>query len=160
MRRAAAERLAQADIWAAQRGGAEARAADACCGEWKSYSGHIDHDIAYRRQLIIDYQREWQSYRETMADTALRRSVLGQVMLTPVSQLVLSQVAQDERTYAALARSAEAPATDSGFAVQPVDMEQVNWRNRTPGDQPGRSARTSPTSVVSFSGAIWTSRCG
>ena len=33
MRRTAAQRLAQADAWAAQLGGAEARSAEACCGE-------------------------------------------------------------------------------------------------------------------------------
>ena len=126
MRRIAAQRLAQAHAWAAQLGGAEARSAEACCGEWQGYIGHIDRDIAYRRQLIIDYHREWQSYRETMADTALRRSVLGQVLLPLVPPLVLIHAAEDERAYGALGRSAEAPATEPGFALQPADMEQVN----------------------------------
>jgi hypothetical protein len=126
LRRTAAQRQAQADIWAAQTMGEEARTAEACCAEWADYIGHIDRDIGYRRQLIVDYQREWQSYRETMADTSLRRTVMVRVTLPPVSRLVLSQMAEDERTYAALARSSEAPARDSGFAIQPEDMEQVN----------------------------------
>ncbi len=61
-----------------------------------------------------------------MADTALRRSVLGQVLLPPVPPLVLIHAAEDERAYGALGRSAEAPPTDSGFGLQPADMEQVN----------------------------------
>ena len=54
MRRTAAQRLAEAHAWAAQLDGVEARSAEACCGEWQGYIGHIDRDIAYRRQLIID----------------------------------------------------------------------------------------------------------
>jgi hypothetical protein len=60
-----------------------------------------------------------------MADTALRRAVLGQVLLPPVPPLVLIHAAEDERAYRALGSSSEAPATDSGFALQPADMEQV-----------------------------------
>ena len=61
-----------------------------------------------------------------MADMALRRSVLGQVLLPLVPPLVLIHAAEDERAYGALGRSAEAPATEPGFALQPADMEQVN----------------------------------
>ncbi len=126
VRRTASQRLAEAQAWAAQLEDVEARPAEVCCVEWQGYIRHIDRDIAYRRQLIIDYHSEWQSYRETLAHTALRRSVLGQVLLPPVSPLVLMHAAEDERTYRALGRSSEAPATDSGFARQPADMEQVN----------------------------------
>ncbi len=65
LRRTAAQRLAEALAWAAQTEGAESTAADVCCTKWQEYICHIDRDIAYRRQLIIDYHREWQSYRET-----------------------------------------------------------------------------------------------
>ena len=57
---------------------------------------------------------------------ALRRSVLWQVVLPLVPPLVLIHAAEDEREYGALGRSAEAPATEPGFALQPADMEQVN----------------------------------
>ena len=127
MRRTAAQHLTEARAWLAPLADGEARPAQACCTEWQVYIGHVDRDITYRRQLIIDYHREWQSYRETLADTALRRAVLGQVTLPPLPPLLLMQAAADERTYTALGRSPEAPTTaDSGFARQPEDMDQVN----------------------------------
>ncbi len=44
---------------AAQTEGMDAVQAEACCSQWLDYIRHIDCDIAYRRQLIIDYHREW-----------------------------------------------------------------------------------------------------
>ncbi len=48
------------------------------------------------------------------------------VVAAGAAPVVDSHAVEDERAYGALGRSAEAPPTDSGFGLQPADMEQVN----------------------------------
>ncbi len=67
MRREAALRLADMEALVAKTDGAGHIKAGACVTRWHQYIKHIDRDIMYRRQLIIDYHREWQSYRESAA---------------------------------------------------------------------------------------------
>jgi hypothetical protein len=123
MQNQAAQTLMEAFNWAAaQTEGTEASVqAERCCSQGLDYNGHIDRNIADGRQLINDYHRQWQSYRETTAHTNRRRMALAN-QLPPVPPLVWLQAAQDERTYGELACSDEAPVSDAGSnPSQPPD---------------------------------------
>ncbi len=74
MRRAAALELADMETLVKKSAGDEHTSAQGCVRRWHQYIGHIDRDITYRRQLIIDYHREWESYWESAVETHLRRN--------------------------------------------------------------------------------------